>query len=76
MLKWLMKRMSWWLAEARGGHAAAVAAARNGARTIRIERYGVLGGMATGGVVTIIPNMSGMEGKQQIIGQTQEWIDR
>jgi hypothetical protein len=59
-----------------GGHAAAVAAARNGARTVLIERYGILGGMATGGVVTIIPNLSDMHGKHQIAGQSQEWIDR
>ena len=56
--------------------AAAVAAARNGADTVLVERYGVLGGMATGGVVTILPNLSDMYGKQQIAGQTQEWIDR
>ncbi len=59
-----------------GGHAAAVAAARNGADTILVERYGILGGMATGGVVTIIPNLSDMYGQQQIAGQTQEWIAR
>jgi hypothetical protein len=59
-----------------GGHAAAVAAARNGAKTVLVERYGHLGGMASGGVVTIIPNMSDIYGKQQIVGQTQEWIDR
>ncbi len=59
-----------------GGHAAAVAAARNGAKTVLVERYGVLGGMASGGVVTIIPNLSDMYGKQQIAGQTQEWISR
>jgi len=59
-----------------GGHAAAVAAARNGANTVLIERYGCLGGMATGGVVTIIPNLTGRDGIQEIAGQTQEWIDR
>lgn len=59
-----------------GGHAAAIAAARNGADTILVERYGHLGGMATGGLVTILPNMSDIDGIQQIAGQTQEWIDR
>ena len=34
-----------------GGWAAAVAAARNGAGTLLIERYGFLGGMATAGLV-------------------------
>lgn len=59
-----------------GGHAAAIAAARNGADTILVERYGHLGGMATGGLVTILPNMCDMNGVQQIAGQTQEWIDQ
>ncbi|MFC1819639.1 FAD-dependent oxidoreductase [Thermodesulfobacteriota bacterium] len=59
-----------------GGHAAAIAAARNGADTVLVERYGHLGGMATGGLVTIIPNLSDINGVQQIVGQTQEWIDR
>jgi hypothetical protein len=36
------------------GVAAAIAAAREGARTILIERYGSLGGMATGGLVLMI----------------------
>lgn len=41
------------------GVAAAIAAARNGARTILMERYGYLGGMATGGLVILIPHLSG-----------------
>jgi hypothetical protein len=59
-----------------GGIGAAVAAARNGADTVLIERYGHLGGMGTGGLVTIIPVMTDIYGKQQIAGLTQEWIDR
>jgi hypothetical protein len=59
-----------------GGIGAAVAAARGGADTVLIERYGHLGGMSTGGLVTIIPNMSDIYGKQQIAGICQEWIDR
>lgn len=59
-----------------GGIGAAVAAARNGADTVLIERYGHLGGMATGGLVTIIPNMTDIDGKQQIAGICQEWVDR
>lgn len=59
-----------------GGIGAAVAAARNGADTVLIERYGHLGGMGTGGLVTIIPQLSDIWGKQQIVGLTQEWIDR
>ena len=39
-----------------GGVASAISAARNGAKTVLIERYGHLGGMATGGLVNIFPN--------------------
>jgi len=59
-----------------GGIGAAVAAARSGADTVLIERYGHLGGMGTGGLVTIIPNLSDIHGNQQIAGITQEWVDR
>jgi hypothetical protein len=59
-----------------GGIGAAVSAARNGADTVLIERYGHLGGMGTGGLVTIIPLLTDIFGKQQIIGITQEWLDR
>ncbi len=59
-----------------GGIGAAVSAARNGADTVLIERYGHLGGMGTGGLVTIIPQLTDIHGKQQIVGLTQEWIDR
>lgn len=59
-----------------GGIAAAISAARNGAKTALIERYGHLGGMATGGLVNIIPNLSDINGTQRIAGLTQELIDR
>jgi hypothetical protein len=59
-----------------GGIGAAVAAARNGADTVLIERYGHLGGMGTGGLVTIIPCLSDFDGNMQIGGINQEWIDR
>jgi 2-polyprenyl-6-methoxyphenol hydroxylase-like FAD-dependent oxidoreductase len=59
-----------------GGVASAIAAARNGARTILIERYGHLGGMATGGLVNIIPNLSDISGKQHIFGLTMEMLGR
>lgn len=57
------------------GIAAAVAAARNGADTLLVERYGFLGGMATAGLVN--PFMTWFAGKEQIIeGIFQEIIDR
>jgi hypothetical protein len=59
-----------------GGVASAIAAARNGARTVLIERYGHLGGMATGGLVNIIPNLSDISGRQSIYGLTQELLGR
>ena len=59
-----------------GGHAAAVSAARSGVDTVLLERYGHLGGMATGGLVIMIPHLS--DGTEKIIlaGQCKEWLDR
>ena len=59
-----------------GGHSAAMAAARNGAKTVLLERYGHLGGMASGGIVIQIPHMSDGGPEQQIAGLVNEWIDR
>ena len=59
-----------------GGIGSALAAARSGADTVLGERYGHLGGMATGGLVTIIPNLSDISGEQQITGICQELVDR
>jgi hypothetical protein len=59
-----------------GGHSAAIAAARSGARTVLLERYGHLGGMSTGGIVIQIPHMSDGSEEAQIAGLTQEWLDR
>ena len=59
-----------------GGVGAALAAARNGANTVLVERYGHLGGMATGGLVTAIPNMSDVNGKRWLGGICWEWIER
>lgn len=59
-----------------GGVSAAVNAARAGAKTLLVERYGHLGGMATGGLVNIIPNLGTIYGEQCIGGFCQELIDR
>ena len=59
-----------------GGIGSAIAAARSGADTVLIERYGHLGGMATGGLINILPNLSDISGKQHIFGLNQEIIDR
>ncbi|KPU42822.1 putative thiazole biosynthetic enzyme [Oxobacter pfennigii] len=57
------------------GTAAAISAARNGARVILSERYGYLGGQVTGGHVSMIPNIDNGTGVQ-ITGILQEWMDR
>lgn len=57
------------------GTAAAVSAARNGARVILLERYSFLGGLATGGQVLIVPNLNNGAGLA-IGGIQQEWMDR
>ncbi|HSW56924.1 MAG TPA: FAD-dependent oxidoreductase [Dehalococcoidales bacterium] len=59
-----------------GGHSAAVAAARNGAKTVLLERYGHLGGMATGGIVIQIPHMSDGGKEPVIAGLALEWLQR
>ena len=59
-----------------GGVAAAICAARSGARTVLLERYGHLGGMATGGLVNIIPNLSDVYGEHLIGGFCHEFIER
>ncbi len=59
-----------------GGVGAAISAARAGASTVLIERYGHLGGMASGGLVNIIPNLSDTYGNQHIAGLVQELIER
>ena len=58
------------------GVAAAIAAARNGADTTLVERYNHLGGMATGGLVILIPNMSAGTQEQEIAGICDEIVER
>ena len=58
------------------GAAAAASAARMGADTILLERYGHLGGMATGGFCLWIDRMSDWEGRQVIGGFANDVLDR
>ena len=58
------------------GVAAAVAAARNGARVALVERYGHLGGMATGGLVILIPFLTDGTKQQVLAGLMQEMVER
>lgn len=58
------------------GHAAALAAARAGAKNIILmERYGYMGGDATGGYVIMVPNLSWYD-KAFVRGIQEEWFDR
>ncbi|MFC1838035.1 FAD-dependent oxidoreductase [Thermodesulfobacteriota bacterium] len=58
------------------GIGAALASARNGSGTVLLERFGYLGGLATGGFVLCIMPMSDGTNEQQIAGICQEIIDR
>ncbi len=58
------------------GTAAAVAAARTGARVMLTERYNHLGGLSTGGLVIWIDRMSDWDGRAVITGIGQELLDR
>jgi hypothetical protein len=58
------------------GIAAAVAAARLGARTLLLERYNHLGGLATGGLVIWIDRMTDWSGRMVIRGFAEEYLDR
>jgi hypothetical protein len=57
------------------GFAAAVAAARNGSKVVLLERYGYLGGMASGGMVVLLDDMCDRNGKT-VAGIAQEIVDR
>ena len=59
------------------GIAAATAAARNGASTVLVERYGFLGGTSTAGMVGPFMTSYTADGKRQLVaGLFQEIIDR
>ncbi|NOT54880.1 MAG: FAD-dependent oxidoreductase [Deltaproteobacteria bacterium] len=58
------------------GVAAAVAAARNGADVILVERLGYLGGLATGGLIILLLTLDDGRGRQVIGGLCQEVTER
>jgi len=58
------------------GTAAAVAAARMGARTLLLERHNHLGGLSTGGLVIWIDRMTDWDGRKVIRGFAEEYLDR
>ncbi|MCL6645601.1 MAG: MFS transporter [Dehalococcoidia bacterium] len=58
------------------GIAAAVAAARQGARAMLVERYGSLGGLATNGLIILLLTLDDGRGRQVVAGLCQEMVDR
>lgn len=58
------------------GVAAAVAAARQGADVLLVERYGYLGGLATGGLIILLLTLDDGRGRQVIAGLCQEATER
>jgi 2-polyprenyl-6-methoxyphenol hydroxylase-like FAD-dependent oxidoreductase len=58
------------------GFTAAVAAAREGADVVLMERYGHLGGLSTGGLVCWIDRMTDWNGNLVVAGAGKELIDR
>jgi len=58
------------------GITAAISAARSGAKTILIERYGFLGGMSTAAMVYPWMTFHAASGEQVIKGLAQEIVDR
>lgn len=58
------------------GVAAAIAAARAGARVVLLERYNHLGGLSTGGLVIWIDRMTDWSGERVIAGLAGEFMAR
>ncbi len=58
------------------GTAASVAAAREGADVVLVERYNHLGGLSTGGLVSWIDRMADWQGNLVVAGIGKELLDR
>ncbi|MBI4517694.1 MAG: FAD-dependent oxidoreductase [Deltaproteobacteria bacterium] len=58
------------------GSAAAIAAARNGAEVMLVERSGSLGGLATNGLIILLLTLDDGDGHQVIGGLCQEVVER
>jgi hypothetical protein len=58
------------------GMSAAIAAARQGADVMLVERYGYLGGLASGGLIVLLLTLDDGEGRQVVAGQCQELVER
>jgi len=58
------------------GLSAAIAAKRQGADVVLVERYGYLGGLASGGLIVLLLTLDNGAGKQVIGGLCQELVER
>ena len=58
------------------GYVAAISAARHGVDVILLERYGCLGGMATGGLVLLFDSLDDGKGNLLVKGIVEETINR
>lgn len=58
------------------GLAAAIAAKRQGADVVLVERYGYLGGLASGGLIVLLLTLDDGNGRQVVAGLCQELVER
>jgi hypothetical protein len=58
------------------GMSAAIAARRQGADVVLVERYGYLGGLASGGLIVLLLTLDDGNGNQVIAGLCQELVER
>ena len=58
------------------GLSAAIAAKRQGADVVLVERYGYLGGLASGGLIVLLLTLDDGAGRQVIAGLCQELVER
>ena len=58
------------------GIAAAIAARRQGADVVLVERYGYLGGLASGGLIVLLLTLDDGDGHQVVAGLCQELVER
>ena len=58
------------------GMSAAIAAARQGADVVLAERYGYLGGLASGGLIVLLLTLDDGNGRQVVAGLCQELVER
>ncbi len=58
------------------GIAAAIAARRQGADVVLVERYGYLGGLASGGLIVLLLTLDDGAGRQVVAGLCQELVER